>query len=102
MYYSRLDPVRRSVTPIQLDLVEAFANGRITRRQFIKRASVIGLSLSSVAAVIAACGPGTPSAPAPASPGASPSVGASPSASAAVTGGNIRRPTQRPVAVDPG
>jgi peptide/nickel transport system substrate-binding protein len=100
MDYSRLDPVRRSVTPIQLDLVEAFANGRITRRQFIKRASVIGLSLSSVAAVIAACGGGAPS-PAPASPGASPSVGASPSASAAVAGGTIRCAIQRPVSVDP-
>jgi peptide/nickel transport system substrate-binding protein len=100
MDYSRLDPVRRSVTPIQLDLVEAFANGRITRRQFIKRASVIGLSLSSVAAVIAACGGGTPTA-APASPGASASAGASPSASAAVTGGTIRCAIQRPVSVDP-
>ncbi|HEX2470414.1 MAG TPA: ABC transporter substrate-binding protein [Candidatus Limnocylindrales bacterium] len=100
MDYSRLDPVRRSVTPIQLDLVEAFANGRITRRQFIKRASVIGLSLSSVTAVIAACSGGTPSA-APASPGASASAGASPSASAAVTGGTIRCAIQRPVSVDP-
>jgi peptide/nickel transport system substrate-binding protein len=100
MDYSRLDPVRRSVTPIQLDLVESFANGRITRRQFIKRASVIGLSLSSVAAVIAACGPGTPSA-APATSGASASAGASPSASAAVTGGTIRCAIQRPVSVDP-
>ncbi len=101
MDYSRLDPVRRSVTPIQLDLVESFANGRITRRQFIKRASVIGLSLSSVAAVIAACGPGTPSATtAPASPGASASAGASPSGSA-LTGGTIRCAIQRPVSVDP-
>jgi peptide/nickel transport system substrate-binding protein len=101
MDYSRLGPVRRSVTPIQLDLVESFANGRITRRQFIKRASIIGLSLSSVSAVIAACGPGTPSATtAPASPGASASAGASPSGSA-VTGGTIRCAIQRPVSVDP-
>lgn len=101
MDYSRLDPVRRSATPIELDLVESFVNGRITRRQFIKRASIIGLSLSSVAAVIAACSPGTPSATtAPASPGASASAGASPSASA-LTGGTIRCAIQRPVSVDP-
>ncbi|HET9755347.1 MAG TPA: ABC transporter substrate-binding protein [Candidatus Limnocylindrales bacterium] len=99
MDYSRLDLVRRSATPIELDLVESFANGRITRRQFIKRASVIGLSLPAVSAVIAACSPGTPSASAPGSvaPGASGSA----APSAAVTGGTIRCAIQRPVSVDP-
>ncbi len=99
MDYSRLDLVRRSATPIELDLVESFANGRITRRQFIKRASVIGLSLASVSAVIAACGTAAPSASAPGSvaPGGSPSA----SASAAVAGGTIRCAIQRPVSVDP-
>jgi peptide/nickel transport system substrate-binding protein len=100
MDYSRLDLVRRSATPIELDLVESFANGRITRRQFIKRASIIGLSLPAVSAVIAACGPGTPSA-APGSPGASASAGASAPASGGVTGGTIRCAIQRPVSVDP-
>ncbi len=46
MDYSRLDPVRRSVGPVHLDLVEAFATGKISRRQFMQRASVIGLSLA--------------------------------------------------------
>ena len=97
MDYSRLDLVRRSATPIELDLVESFANGRITRRQFITRASVIGLSLPAVSAVIAACSAGTPSASAPASPGAS----ASAPASAGAAGGTIRCAIQRPVSVDP-
>ena len=39
MDFSRLDRVRRSATPLELDVVEAYANGRITRRQFIQRAS---------------------------------------------------------------
>ena len=97
MDYSRLDLVRRSATPIELDLVESFANGRITRRQFIKRASVIGLSLPAVSAVIAACGGGTSS--------AAPSVGGSaePGQSSAPvpSGGSIRVATQRPVSIDP-
>ncbi len=98
MDYSRLDLVRRSATPIELDLVESFANGRITRRQFIKRASVIGLSLPAVSAVIAACSPGTPSAaPGSVAPGASGSA----APSAAVAGGTIRCAIQRPVSVDP-
>jgi len=101
MDYSRLDPVRRSVTPQQLDLVESFAQGKLTRREFMRRGAVIGLSLSTVSAVIAACSGGTPSASAPA---ASESAGASSSASAsasAATGGNIRVATQRPVSIDP-
>jgi len=35
MDYSRLDLVRRKATPVELDLVESFAQGRVTRRQFI-------------------------------------------------------------------
>lgn len=99
MDYSRLDLVRRSATPVELDLVENFAQGKISRRQFIRRASVVGLSMSSVSLVIAACGQGTPSTSAPASqePGAS----ASASASSAITGGTIRCAIQRPVSIDP-
>jgi peptide/nickel transport system substrate-binding protein len=100
MDYSRLDLVRRKATPVELDLVDSFASGRISRRQFITRASVIGLSLPAVSLVLAACGQGTPSA-APASAGPSASAGASASASAAVTGGTIRCAIQRPVSVDP-
>jgi peptide/nickel transport system substrate-binding protein len=103
MDYSRLDDVRRSTTDQQLDVVEQFARGRITRRQFINRAIVIGLSGSAISAVIAACG-GT-STPAPAAStgaGASTAAGASASAPAAKTGGTIRVACQRPKgALDP-
>jgi peptide/nickel transport system substrate-binding protein len=100
MDFKRLDRVRRSATPIELDLVESYARGRITRRQFIKRATVIGLSLPAIGAVIAACGPSGGSAAPPASAGgASPEPGASSAAPAA--GGSIRVATQRPVSIDP-
>jgi peptide/nickel transport system substrate-binding protein len=102
MDYSRLDRVRRSATPLELDLVENYAQGKITRRQFVKRAMVIGLSLPAVSAVIAACSstPTATSAPSASAGGgeASPSAGAS---SAAPTGGSIRIATQRPVSIDP-
>ncbi|MEA2578683.1 MAG: peptide/nickel transport system substrate-binding protein [Chloroflexota bacterium] len=101
MDFKRLDRVRRSATPLELDVVEAYASGRITRRQFIQRASVIGLSLPAIGAVIAACGPGTPSvAPSAAgTPAAGGSASAAPSAGA--TGGTIRCAIQKPVSVDP-
>lgn len=97
MDFKRLDRVRRSSTPLELDLVESYAHGRITRRQFIKRATVIGLSLPAIGAVIAACGPSGGS--------VAPTGGASavPGASSAppVAGGSIRVATQRPVSIDP-
>jgi peptide/nickel transport system substrate-binding protein len=100
MDYSRLDRVRRSATPVELDLVESFARGRITRRQFIKRATVIGLSLPAISAVIAACSP-APSAT-PGGGAGSPDPGATGSAGPAPTGGTIRVAIQRPAApLDP-
>jgi peptide/nickel transport system substrate-binding protein len=100
MDYSRLDRVRRSATPLELDLVENFAQGKITRRQFVKRATVIGLSLPAIGAVIVAC-----STPPPAATGAaSASTGAGESAaasSAPPTGGSIKIAIQRPVKIDP-
>jgi peptide/nickel transport system substrate-binding protein len=100
MDYSRLDRVRRSATPMELDLVENFAQGKITRRQFINRATVIGLSLPAIGAVIAACSSPPPAATAGPTTGgaASPSAGGS---APAVTGGTIRVATQRPVKIDP-
>jgi peptide/nickel transport system substrate-binding protein len=98
MDYSRLDRVRRSATPLELDLVENFATGKITRRQFVKRAAVIGLSLPAISAVIAACSTPPAASVAPtAGGGASPSAGGS----AAPAGGSIKVATQRPVQIDP-
>lgn len=109
MDYLRLDRVRRSASAQELDVVEAYARGRITRRQFIKRATVIGLSLPAIGAVIAACGgtsssasPGGATASAAGSAGASAaatasgSAAASASASAGAAGGTIRVALQRP------
>jgi peptide/nickel transport system substrate-binding protein len=94
MDYLKLDKVRTSTTPLQLDVVEAFANGRLSRRDFIKRGTVVGLSMASISAVIAACGGSTTSS-APASAG-----GSAPAASV-VAGGSIKVAVQRPVTLDP-
>ncbi len=60
--------------------------GRLSRREFIQRASIVGLSMGSISMILAACS----------SPAA-----ASPSGGAAVTGGIIRAAVQRPVKVNP-
>lgn len=103
MDYSRLDPVRRSTTPLQLDVVEAFVQNRLSRREFIQRATVLGLSMSAIGAVIAACGgTATPSPSAAATPGGS-AAGPSllPSSAAPAAGGTIRVAAQRPKLLDP-
>ena len=88
MDYSQLDKVRRRTTnPLQLDIVESFVHGRLTRREFIQRGTLIGLSLGSISAVIAACGGTTP--------------GGSAAASGGTVGGNIRVACQRPKSLDP-
>ena len=38
------------------DVVEAFARGRISRREFVRRAAALGLSLTSIGGVLMACG----------------------------------------------
>jgi peptide/nickel transport system substrate-binding protein len=100
MDYSQLDRVRRSTTPLQLDVVEAYAGGRLSRREFMQRAAIVGLSMSSIGVVIAACGTAAPSATAGA-PTPAASSGASSAPSAAATGGTIRIAAQKPVKVDP-
>ena len=108
MDYSRLDSVRRQTTPLQLDVVEAYARERISRREFIQRATVVGLSMTSIAAVIAACGGAatpSPSASSAATSGASTgptAPGSAPASGPVKTGGTIRVACQRPKgALDP-
>ena len=54
--FTGLDPFRHEANDTQLDLVESFAQGKINRRHFIQRGTVLGLSLASISAIIAACG----------------------------------------------
>ena len=103
MDFTRLDKVRRDTTPLQLDAVESFARGTISRREFVRRGLLVGLTMPSIAAVIAACGGGaTPT------PGQSGVAGGSAGASGAPggstgpvkTGGTIKVACQRPVKLD--
>ena len=69
MDYRKLDKVRGSAVPLQLDTIEAFAAGRLSRREFIQRATVLGLSMSAIGMVIAACSSSSSSPSAAASAG---------------------------------
>ncbi len=56
MDWKRIDWARRSGGPIEADLIEAYVQGKINRRNFVKRGAIIGLSMPMMGAVIAACG----------------------------------------------
>ena len=56
MDWKRFDRARRTVGQEGLDLIESYAEGRINRRDFVRRGTVIGFSVPFLGAVIAACG----------------------------------------------
>ena len=56
MDWKAFDRVRRNVGPVHLDLVESYAQGKVSRRNFIRRGTIIGLSMPFIGAVISACG----------------------------------------------
>ncbi len=56
MDWKRLDRVRREVGPVHLDLVESYAQGKISRRNFVRRGALIGLSAPFIGSVIKAIG----------------------------------------------
>jgi peptide/nickel transport system substrate-binding protein len=56
MDWKRLDRARSSVSPLELDLVEHYASGKINRRDFLRRGAILGVSVPVMGMVIAACG----------------------------------------------
>ncbi len=51
-----LDTVRAQSTELENDTIDEFVAGRISRRAFLRRGSVIGLSATTMGMVLAACG----------------------------------------------
>lgn len=56
MNWLRLDSARRNANPLELDLIEHYAAGKVSRRDFVRRGTIIGLSAPMMGMVIAACG----------------------------------------------
>src|SRR6186997_2924983 len=56
MDFRAFDRARRQAGPLELDLVESYAKGSVTRREFIRRGTLIGLSIPFMSAIISACG----------------------------------------------
>ncbi len=84
--HERLDDLRRGRGPVQEHVIDEFVAGRLSRRDFIRKGSAIGLSMPLIGGILAACG----------------SSGTSPSGSSSAPAGKARRdhqggdPTCRP------
>ena len=88
-------------------LIDEYVERRIDRREFFKRASLLGISLSATGSLLAACGGGdeeeaAPSPPPAATTGAAPAPPPPPEPAAPQQGGTLREGYDRDVSrVDP-
>src|SRR6201989_105527 len=83
--HSRLGQLRQGQGEIANHIIDEFAAGRMSRRDFIRRASVVGISAPLAGSILAACSSSSSSSPAAASSSA---TGAG-QAGAAITAGII-------------
>ncbi len=54
--FRRIDAVRRTQGAIGNHVIDEFMAGRLSRRAFIRRGTLVGLSIPAIGALIAACG----------------------------------------------
>jgi peptide/nickel transport system substrate-binding protein len=54
--HERLDGLRRGRGPVQEHVIDEFVAGRLSRRDFVRRGSAMGLSMSVIGGILAACG----------------------------------------------
>jgi peptide/nickel transport system substrate-binding protein len=99
MDYRLFDSVRRKASPVEVELVEAYAQGRISRRAFVARGSMIGLGAPLIGAILAACGSDSDGGTSPAgtnAPGGTTAPGGTAAAGAIKQGGTLRIVAQKP------
>jgi peptide/nickel transport system substrate-binding protein len=79
----RVDAIRKDRSELENHIIDEYSAGKITRREFVRRGTVVGMSIPLVSFLAAACGGG--------GGGETTGGGTTPTATGAVqTGGNIR------------
>src|SRR4051794_39249825 len=84
----KLEAVRRGASELENHTVDELLAGRIDRRQFLRRGTVIGMSMTTLSTVLAACG----------GPSGTPATTSGGAAVAAKEGGNLRVAVTTPAA----
>ena len=88
----RLDHIRDDRSELENHYIDELVAGRISRRQFVRRGAVIGMSASLTGAILAACGSANSSSSSASSSGASSSAGTP------TKGGTLKLAVQAPAA----
>src|SRR5215469_13393715 len=58
--HARLDALRAGRGPVQEHVIDEFVAGRLSRRQFLRRGTMAGLSVALLGGILAACGSSSP------------------------------------------
>lgn len=58
----RVEAIKRRSTIAQSNAIDAFSSGQMTRRQFLRRGAILGMSMPVMGYVVAACGTADPAA----------------------------------------
>ena len=66
--HNRLGQLRQGQGEIANHIIDEFAAGRLSRRDFIRRGTVVGISVPLLGSILAACGSSAPSSSRPARP----------------------------------
>src|SRR5437588_2969811 len=61
--HARLDRLRRGQGEIANHVIDEFAAGRLSRRDFIRRGTVVGISVPLLGSILAACSSSSSSSP---------------------------------------
>ena len=88
--HRRLGHLRKGQGEIANHIIDEYAAGRLSRRDFIRRGTVVGISVPLLGSIVAACGSSSSSS---AAPGTSSSSSASAAAAGAVIKAGIVTPT---------
>ncbi len=99
----QVDYIRRRSNPIQNHVIDELQYGKITRREFLRKGSLLGLSFPVMGMVLAACGDDTAATTTTAAPGATTTApGAGPTTTGAVGPVTVRVAVDQPAgAIDP-
>jgi peptide/nickel transport system substrate-binding protein len=101
--HTRLDPIRDARSELENHYIDELLAGRLSRRQFMRKGAVIGMSTGLMGAILAACG-GANKVGTSAASSAAPAGGAATSSSAApaAKGGTLKLAQQTPAtAINP-
>jgi peptide/nickel transport system substrate-binding protein len=74
--HGRLDQLRQGQGVVENHVIDEFAAGRISRRDFLRRGTIVGISVPVLGAVLSACGSSSAPAPSASTSGANSGAGA--------------------------